>query len=975
MLQLTFLKGIKSGYNASKTFVLDGAAVRKVSDYDIGQTFYHNTEVIPLSHPHLRAVLIQRGVNRWFHIYGEPAKDLAQQVRRLKENFPECLTRLLVMDIDKYKLPPDIAAQWTDSTVATTTDIIQQVLKRLKLTPLVGVDFTYVLSSSQMNRSTLSAHLYFFLDKPVTLPDLRRWGRVMNKGYGSRIIDSSIYKSVQPVYISAPVCTNFKDPFPQRIGNCLYGTPLVSVDALKTLGFTMNRQPVPTNIDKGFSSYSKAVESTDKAIKKTWVRTLEAHCGAPSRGINEPSHRAAAQMIQEEGTDIIKADLDGYVKSFHEEMWRAIKKHGVRGDQDDIDKYGIDKARSYVESALDKGFGDQADQLGKLVEKAIDKAVADSSPKPMYVPDIKRALGNLKRKHNARYAEIRVALKTKLRGLISITDYEKQLNVFQLTPSSMPFDPTDLQAVIDYMRSQITMIEDVDGSTYLHWPDKEATLGYQLVSTTSHRLDSFLILFYRNLTKLSASRKTAMQIIDDINYNVSAESGLRSSTSGLVGKRIVESNGAIYYRLGPVNNIDMTVEIDENGVRYQKTEDVKGIYWESNKLKAPPVADRESVIKTFGTDDPPFDDIKKYLLRTLPKFIQCDPQSIDGLMSIATSIIVRKPLIYLGVFEGPASSGKTFGASVFKQLFDPKFDDVQYGKSCVSVLPKRIKGHDFAVFEGSDVTVFDNVRTLTDDHQNTFSQLSTGSSTPQRILYSHKTHDISLRQCVLLTTLYNPVVQADLASRSILIDFPVAQTRLNTQQMIDRFVKESPIIRYCWFRTVSEYLKMLPQLSNNPNVSARDYILACCNAIFTPAKQLTSNLVNRVEQAASDKKFLDIVEKKVIMMFIAFLDQQTADKYTWTADEKWTLFREWARHNNGTTKEATFEIGSKTFVEKVTIDSMELPDTQRSFETVLGSAQANISAVSMWTIKNNTRRQKARRKKFTHKYASIRNIF
>jgi len=110
---LTFLKGIKPGYNAAKTFKLSHATLTKVSDYDIGMTFCHQTVTLPYIHKALCDTLKKRAGLGWFHIYGSPTDSLQQKVRRLKENFHESPTRFLVMDIDKYTLPHDIAKQWT----------------------------------------------------------------------------------------------------------------------------------------------------------------------------------------------------------------------------------------------------------------------------------------------------------------------------------------------------------------------------------------------------------------------------------------------------------------------------------------------------------------------------------------------------------------------------------------------------------------------------------------------------------------------------------------------------------------------------------------------------------------------------------------------------------------------------------------------------------------------------------------------
>jgi hypothetical protein len=68
------------------------------------------------------------------------------------------------------------------------------------------------------HEDTLSARLWFWAFEPLDDASLTRWANNVNKGFGGRLIDPSIYRAVQPHYIADPIFEYVRDPLPRRHG-------------------------------------------------------------------------------------------------------------------------------------------------------------------------------------------------------------------------------------------------------------------------------------------------------------------------------------------------------------------------------------------------------------------------------------------------------------------------------------------------------------------------------------------------------------------------------------------------------------------------------------------------------------------------------------------------------------------------------------------------------------------------------------
>ncbi len=130
--------------------------------------------------------------------------------RRNNQLFNEIPHHWLMIDIDGYR--PSTA----DPVLEPIKDIDEYIATRLP-DAFQGISYSWQLSASAGAPSLtgiLKAHLWFWLFKPYTGPELTAWAR--NSGTE---LDVSVLRRVQPHYTAAPLfAKGVTDPVPVRIG-------------------------------------------------------------------------------------------------------------------------------------------------------------------------------------------------------------------------------------------------------------------------------------------------------------------------------------------------------------------------------------------------------------------------------------------------------------------------------------------------------------------------------------------------------------------------------------------------------------------------------------------------------------------------------------------------------------------------------------------------------------------------------------
>jgi hypothetical protein len=160
-----------------------------------------------------------------FVIRGEPLPeaDLAKTRRLLyldpetgePATFAEAERNWFAVDIDKVTKPVAI------DPVTDPEGAIEHLIGLLP-PELHDASCWWQLTCSQSlpgYEDTLSARLWFWLLDPLDDASLTRWALSANKAFGSRLIDPSLYRAVQPHYVADPIFENgLRDPLPRRHG-------------------------------------------------------------------------------------------------------------------------------------------------------------------------------------------------------------------------------------------------------------------------------------------------------------------------------------------------------------------------------------------------------------------------------------------------------------------------------------------------------------------------------------------------------------------------------------------------------------------------------------------------------------------------------------------------------------------------------------------------------------------------------------
>ena len=89
------------------------------------------------------------------------------------------------------------------------------------LPELVDASCFWQFSASQSvlpDDQTISLHLWFWSLELHSAEEMTRWARAQNKAAGVRLINETVYRAVQPHYITAPTFEGMNDPLPRRCG-------------------------------------------------------------------------------------------------------------------------------------------------------------------------------------------------------------------------------------------------------------------------------------------------------------------------------------------------------------------------------------------------------------------------------------------------------------------------------------------------------------------------------------------------------------------------------------------------------------------------------------------------------------------------------------------------------------------------------------------------------------------------------------
>lgn len=145
-------------------------------------------------------------------IRDEPAPhvDTTRPIYRRKAECIDVARCWAMLDIDDLVAPhldvveePELAAHFIRDELATYAPELEGVAMFLAWSGSCGI----------RDRSTLKAHVWLMLDRPLTGDELKRWARSVNARAGRKLLDESIFDRVHIHFNARPSCVGFPDPF------------------------------------------------------------------------------------------------------------------------------------------------------------------------------------------------------------------------------------------------------------------------------------------------------------------------------------------------------------------------------------------------------------------------------------------------------------------------------------------------------------------------------------------------------------------------------------------------------------------------------------------------------------------------------------------------------------------------------------------------------------------------------------------
>jgi hypothetical protein len=159
-----------------------------------------------------------------FVVRGEPLPGIdRKRTRRLLHpdrktgepaTFTEAPRRWVLVDVDEIACPAAIDPK------SDPEDAVEHVIGLLPA-ELHDAWCWWQLSSSQsvFSDTTISMHLWVWLDAPLGGDELKRWAIAANQSAGYKLIDPALFSAVQAHYVAAPdFVAPLPDPLPRRCG-------------------------------------------------------------------------------------------------------------------------------------------------------------------------------------------------------------------------------------------------------------------------------------------------------------------------------------------------------------------------------------------------------------------------------------------------------------------------------------------------------------------------------------------------------------------------------------------------------------------------------------------------------------------------------------------------------------------------------------------------------------------------------------
>jgi len=896
MEQLTFLRPDEAfPTHCSKSFKAGNPPV-KIRDYSLGKHFQVDTAVVEdLDDLHTELAARPSG---WIRIAGQPVPVLPEKITRTKENFPEKDSTLIMLDMDKWPVPP--SHPWTFTSPSSVHQTVKMLLKAEGFEFLAETSFVCLLTASQFSTERLSCHLYYFVSQPISIVVLREWCHALLKYRGRTLFDPATQRSVQPDYIARRECQGFTDPLPEeaRLSICRGQHDVIDFQVLQD----------QITRDCALAGW-KIGEAPKKTIGHTWDETVKL-AGSEGQGINELCYRAAAQMVQQYGQRAVQDGLEHYSKLLHTEAWKALKAHDPWTNQGrdraaDVQTYNIARFRQYLSSALSREFGEGADEAQQMVAGAIE-ATRNGVTGALFDPPIMEAYVRLQRSHPAIYATLKAQIKTKLRGIVSVTDLEKTVKKtvhLKEKGDSGFFNTDEIGGDNQYLQQVIAAfdwLEDEYGQKYAGWNGEASR--YRVIPT-GNSLISVLYAKGMELSSGGVSGKFGGLVLMYHQGKEGLASGGKNSLfrKAQVGMRVYPVGGPyarsteswIHLGVQP-SGMSICAKVSQAGVEIVEEYDCP-IRWRLAEDAAPiPIATDTQIEDRFGG----LEALKDWVKDAIPRYFNVPEQDRSLLLGLLFSLFTGRGASPLIEFCGPPGSGKSTAADLLLDLVDPTPGGLHSGDGRGDLTSIK-RDQLINVVSQRYLSVFDNVSKLEVDMQDTLCKISTGASKDERLLYVGTYYKISAKRPVVITSLSPVVTRPDLASRTETINFSSYDGfGIPPESLYEEWYRDRPFLVIGLLHLLSDMLQMKDTVQLEDGVDARRKWMALADYIF-----YSQDDIDRVREYRKIERSKTILENDNFAMgFLGFLqwkEEQGVDYIEVRMLELYQDYCEWIEDKSG----------------------------------------------------------------------------
>jgi len=671
-----------------------------------------------------------------FRVYGLPIDKSGAPLQRKKINFPAKPSgyHIHFIDIDKWKTLDEHGNQinWDPNDPFTVELVIRALLAQNGLYFLDNVDICVLLSASQQNaRETISAHVYWQFEAPVTLEDMITVSKCVNSAKGWKVWDRQVYVTVQPDYIAPPIILDtsgrkLPDPIKQRL-HYFNGTKKT---VLLKDWLTYKTEHYLEDLVKNDSSH--LYPGLD------WEEILEQYCGNPD--INEPSMMAAIRLAYSVGLDEIKRNKAKYARMLYDKAWEAIRKHGQRGNAGDIQRYDLTKFDSYLQYPLNNPIVNRTDSDLDKEFAEFERLIPELFNRP--TPAICDKIFNI-------YSHLR-KVPTHSLAIDVILRKNRQISLFKQTYKIWALSKGDVNEDVDPIEEWIRNHFSKRFKGILPLNQKRPWI-YDMLT---HEIEPAGV---RGPISKRIQTSIMQSLGMDRNYNQIVDIAIPSIIadgntdyieieSSYVWPRFGYVDDTIYYAADHYN----TVICNANGVETKAITDM-GVKW-SNVPQPAKIADKGYSLKRI-----------QGVCRSLFNF--ADDESYIMLITWMLSVILPQPIAYLAELVGSPGSGKSELAHFMKQLWEPT------GKREFFTLDKYAGVELYLKTQQNHIIVFDNLSSyLPAEISDRFCCFADGSGLDVRLLYANDIARIEDKRSIILTCISPIVLASDLKQRTLTME-------------------------------------------------------------------------------------------------------------------------------------------------------------------------------------------------------------